>query len=173
MIVVMTTEATKVSDEAQALGEDPVQRRVVVGIDGSPGSKDALRSAAAEATWRQASLDVVSAWVTPTYLWAGAYAEPGFSPEEFEQQAAAVLARTVLEVLGPDPASPVTARVVEGRPAAVLLEAARGAELLVVGSRGRGGFASLTLGSVSQQCAHHASCPLLIVPARRSAAAEL
>jgi len=54
-------------------------------------------------------------------------------------------------------------RVVEGRPAAVLVDESQGADLLVVGSRGHGGFAGLLLGSVSQQCAHHAACPVVIV----------
>ncbi len=58
----------------------------------------------------------------------------------------------------------VTRAVVEGTPAPTLLEAAEGADLLVVGSRGRGGFTGLLLGSVSQQCALHAPCPLVIVP---------
>jgi nucleotide-binding universal stress UspA family protein len=57
----------------------------------------------------------------------------------------------------------VERRVVEGAPAAVLVDESRDADLLVVGSRGRGGFAQLLLGSVSQQCAHHANCPVVIV----------
>jgi len=64
---------------------------------------------------------------------------------------------------GADPGVPVERSVVEGPAAQVLLRAAAGADLLVLGSRGRGGFAGLLLGSVSQQCAHHAPCPLVIV----------
>jgi nucleotide-binding universal stress UspA family protein len=68
---------------------------------------------------------------------------------------------------GPDPDVTINPVVVQGWPAEVLLEAAEGADLLVVGSRGRGGFTSALLGSVSQNCAHHATCPLLIIRATK------
>ena len=122
----------------------------MVGVDGSPGSLAALRFAAAEAGLRGARLRVVHAWTVPL---AVALPEPAvlgqpIIPEpEFEEVRAALLA--------------------EGTAAHALVQAAEGADLLVVGSRGRGGFKGLLLGSVSQQCAHHAPCPVAIVPSPR------
>ncbi len=80
-----------------------------------------------------------------------------------EEQARRSLSEELTAVLPPDDDVPVVQHVVRGNPARVLIDASEGAELLVVGSRGRGGFASLLLGSVSQQSAAHASCPVVIV----------
>jgi nucleotide-binding universal stress UspA family protein len=88
--------------------------------------------------------------------------EPGF-----DVLAETELAEAISEVAGPDPDVTINPVVVKGWPAEVLLNAAEGADLLVVGSRGRGGFASVMLGSVSQNCAHHATCPLLIIRATK------
>lgn len=134
---------------------------IVVGVDGSPTARQALRWAVAEATLRGAPLRVVHAWEL-------AYGEgeiailasqPARAP--LERAAHAVLDGALREV---DVTGIDVERVVgEGPPARALLDAARGAELLVVGSRGHGGFAGLLLGSVSQQCAQHALCPVVIV----------
>jgi len=136
-------------------------RRVVVGVDGSPGSRAALRRAAEEARARQVELQVVRAYrPAPVYPGGGrpwpAATEP--TQRETEQSLAAV----VEEVLGAEPGS-VRLTVECGPTASVLLHAADGADLLVVGSRGRGGFASLLLGSVSMHCLHHATGPLQVV----------
>jgi len=88
--------------------------------------------------------------------------EPGF-----ETLAEKELTEAISETAEPDPDVVINPVVVEGWPAEVLLHAAEGADLLVVGSRGRGGFASALLGSVSQNCAHHATCPLLIIRAAK------
>ena len=134
---------------------------ILVGVDGSESSKDALRWAARQAKLTGADLDVVAAWAFPlTWGWALTYVND-FDPEG---QTRRVLETTVKEVLGPSPDARIV--VVEGRPAPVLLKAAKDAELLVVGSRGRGEFSGMLLGSVSEHCVHHASCPVVVVPRR-------
>jgi nucleotide-binding universal stress UspA family protein len=140
--------------------------RIVVGIDGSEESKRAMRWAAAEAKLRGAPLRVVHAWAFP-YIAAGPGLDPVLDTEVIEdvRRVAEKLVESELAELGSEISGvDVERAVVEGAPAPALLEAAVGADLLVVGSRGRGGFAELLLGSVSQQCAHHAPCPLVIVP---------
>jgi len=138
--------------------------RIVVGIDGSDHSKNALRWALAEARLRDASLDVVSAWLLPVYATGYGFA-PGdlVDPKIIGDAAAAQLDETVTEVVGDASGLTLTRKSVEGMAAQVLVEEAEGADLLVVGSRGHGGFAGLLLGSVSQQCAQHASCPVVII----------
>lgn len=134
------------------------QRRIVVGVDGSDGSKDALRWAKREAERTSASLDVVMTWeipVIPYGAWTG-YDASG--------EAEATLKETVEEVLGGAQSSDVVLTATEGQPAQTLLEAAKKADLLVVGSRGHGPFAGFLLGSVSQQCVTHAPCPVVVVP---------
>jgi len=134
------------------------QRRIVVGVDGSEGSKDALRWAKREADLTCASLDVVMTWEVPAVpygVWSG-YDASG--------AAEATLKETVEEVLGVPNPHDVALITTEGRPANTLLEAARKADLLVVGTRGHGPFAALLLGSVSQQCVTHAPCPVVVVP---------
>jgi len=140
-------------------------RRFVVGIDGSAESRRALAWALEAAREAGATLDVVHVWSWSVATYPGfgvpvtseTITEIGHAAEETAQA-------VVDEVVGPDPDVEVRLAVVEGAPAACLIEAADGADLLVVGSRGRGGFTGLLLGSVSQQCAHHARCPLVIVP---------
>jgi nucleotide-binding universal stress UspA family protein len=136
---------------------------IVVGIDHSDGAKAALRFALEEARLRHATLRAVHAW---KFDYLGAPGIMGTLPpgeyEALHSAAEAALNATLKEV---DNAKGVEVerRVVEGSPAAVLVEESRGADLLVVGSRGLGGFAQLLLGSVSQQSAHHAECPVMIV----------
>lgn len=138
--------------------------RVVVGIDGSPGAETALRFAADEASQRGLPLRIVCAWEAP----AGTYVGEAFAPTadgivEAEHHADDVL-RAALERLAGGGAIETEALSIEGHPAKVLIEQSQDAALLVVGSRGRGAAASLLLGSVSQKLAHHAPCPLVIVP---------
>jgi nucleotide-binding universal stress UspA family protein len=140
---------------------------VVVGVDGSRESRAALRFALEEARLRGARLRVVHAWLVPIALTGGA--PPHILPqvlEELKVDGERLLAEAIAEALeGAEPPVEIEQRVVEGPAAAVLLRAAEDADLLVVGSRGRGGFTGLLLGSVSQQCAHHAPCPIVIVRA--------
>jgi nucleotide-binding universal stress UspA family protein len=87
-----------------------------------------------------------------------------------EAAARSVLDAAVGDARAQAPELEIVGELVEGRPTAVLLEAARNADLLVVGSRGHGGFAALLLGSISSQCVHHAPCPVVVVPPRQAAA---
>jgi nucleotide-binding universal stress UspA family protein len=141
---------------------------VVVGVDGSEGSGEALRWAAGEARARNAKLHAVLAWESPVQVFGAVWAIPSeHDMAEYER-----LARERLDaVLDADPALldglEVERSAVHGAPAAVLIEAAAGADELVVGTRGHGGFVGLLLGSVGQQCTHHAPCPVVIVPQPR------
>jgi len=148
------------------MAADEGRKRIVVGIDGSEPSRHALRWAVDEARLRHAELTLV-------YAWPAAYHVPGPNVQidpEFDQNEADVdlelakgLVEQELERLG-DLVQGVTIdrRVGQGQPVPMLLEAAEGAQMLVVGSRGRGGFKSLVLGSVSQQCIQHATCPVVV-----------
>ena len=139
--------------------------RIVVGVDDSEGSVAALRWAVEEAGLRDATLDVVHAWDYPyvggELAGMAAYA---IDEEEMTRSGKEIVDRA-LAAAGPAPAQlEARAVVVRGSDASVLIDRAKGADLLVVGTRGRGGFAGLLLGSVSQQVIHHAPCPVVVVP---------
>jgi nucleotide-binding universal stress UspA family protein len=140
---------------------------IVVGVDGSEGSKHALEWAAGEARRRGAALRVVLAWQAPAKLLPGS----GWVPTPDEGLIAEVqgFARRRLDELCAATAASldgleVERSVVEGDAVQVLVDAACSADLLVVGTRGHGGLAGLVLGSVSRQCAHHSPCPVVVVP---------
>jgi nucleotide-binding universal stress UspA family protein len=139
---------------------------IVVGVDRSEGAKAALRFALEEATLRQATLRIVHAWQY-AYIGAtgfeGSYPALGSDIRELRDVAEKDLDATLRESIPETGTVKVERRVVEDRPAAALVEESRGADMVVVGSRGHGGFTGLLLGSVSQQVAHHASCPVVIV----------
>ena len=141
-------------------------RRIVVGVDTSHGSKVALRWALSQARLTGATVEVVTAWQHPAmYAYSyGAIPLPSVD-DGIAAIAEKVLAETVADIVGTQ-GKPVDVRtkVTEGPAAQVLLTAAADAELLVVGSRGHGGFAGMLLGSVSQHCAHHAPCPVVVIP---------
>jgi nucleotide-binding universal stress UspA family protein len=137
--------------------------KIVVGVDGSPGSIAALRWAHGEAELRSARLEVVSVWQYPmmtTMPAFGAMPEVSDLSNLTEQSTLAILAEAGIEST---PELPVTLCVAEGTAASALTNAAADADLLVVGSRGHGGFAGLLLGSVSHQCTMHAPCPVVVV----------
>lgn len=137
--------------------------KIVVGADSSPGAVAALRWALNEARIRDASVEVVHAWQYP-YMADMAYlAAAQIDRTELQADAKAQIT-TALERAGADEDVRIEEYVAEGSAAMVLVERARDADLLVVGTRGHGGFAGLLLGSVSQQVAHHAPCPVVIVP---------
>ncbi len=105
-----------------------------------------------------AELRAVIAWRWPTtYVWA-----PDYGGFDFAADARKTLEEAVTEALGSPPSVPVTISVTEGHPAAVLFDASRSADLLVVGSQGHGAFTGILLGSVSQHCVQHATCPVLV-----------
>ena len=136
---------------------------IVVGHDGSECAQDALRWAAALAGRAGLPLTVVRAWSMTTAPRPRTW-EPGYVPPMTDFEAAVLDELTALVAkAGLDPAVPVTCSVVHRSPAKGLLEAAQGADLLVVGARGRGGFAGLVLGSVSDQLVHHAPCPVTVI----------
>jgi nucleotide-binding universal stress UspA family protein len=141
--------------------------RIVVGIDGSDASVDALRWALEQALLRDATVDVVHCWATPhlgTPLVAVEPAGTGIPGDGFQAEAEATLDSAVARATDGLERSGVQLRkhLIEDAPARALIEAADGADMLVVGSRGRGGFAGLLLGSVSQQCVHHSRCPVVV-----------
>jgi nucleotide-binding universal stress UspA family protein len=145
---------------------------IVVGVDHSDGAKAALAFAHKEASLRNATLRAVHAWQIGNIGYTGfegAVPALGGDISELRAAAAAALDATVREAL-PSPGDvKIEQRVVEGTAGAALVDESRQADLLVVGSRGHGGFAQLLLGSVSQQCAHHAACPVVIVRSKPAA----
>jgi nucleotide-binding universal stress UspA family protein len=139
---------------------------IVVGVDHSTGARAALAFAFEEARLRGATLRAVHAWQYGYIGYSGfEVGTPaiGGDIQQLRAAAAASLEATVQEAIPDAGDVKVERRLVEGSPGAVLVEESRDAMLLVVGSRGHGGFAQLLLGSVSQQCAQHAECPVVIV----------
>jgi nucleotide-binding universal stress UspA family protein len=135
---------------------------VVVGVDGSPGSHHALEFAVAEARLRGARVQAVMAWQMPVMV------DPQVTLQDFDPEG---WSRTGLdEVLATVSTGevPVESRLVQGHPAGILIDASADADLLVVGSRGHGGFVGALLGSVSHRCVAHATCPVVVVPPPRS-----
>jgi nucleotide-binding universal stress UspA family protein len=142
---------------------------IVVGVDGSEASKRALRWAFDEARLRHTPLHAVYAWHAPE-VGGRNYIPPDLlDPSRLRGKAEEILDRAVAEIANGDAGVEVERVVAEGRAARVLREAAEGAELLVVGSRGHGGFTAILLDSVSRHCAHDAPCPVVIVRRREAA----
>jgi nucleotide-binding universal stress UspA family protein len=134
--------------------------RIVVGIDGSENAKQALRWAAKQAGYTGASLDLVGAWEYPaTYGWV-AIPDQNFDLASYARKA---IDETVAAVFGTDVPATLTSRVIQGHAAEVLVDASKGAELLVLGSRGYGGFTDALLGSVSTYAVHHAHGAVTVV----------
>jgi nucleotide-binding universal stress UspA family protein len=139
-------------------------KQIVVGIDGSKSSYEALHEAARLARLEGAKLRLVTAWHVPSVSQGGAFAFPLADMRgEYERDAQAIVDAGVAELRKAGNGVAVDEVVREGHAAKVLLDEAEDADLLVVGNRGHGGFAELLLGSVSHECARHASCPVLIV----------
>jgi nucleotide-binding universal stress UspA family protein len=134
---------------------------IIVGVDGSPGSLEALRFAIEEARIRGDEVRAVIAWHVPAAAYDSGLIPVPVDPEDYRKIAEETLARSLAEVEAGDVT--VTPLTREGQAADVLVAESKDADLLVVGSRGLGGFKGLLLGSVSQQCAHHAACPVAIV----------
>ena len=137
--------------------------RIVVGVDGSPSSIQALEWAIGQAALTGASIEAVIAWHYPN-----SYGVAIPDTANYEEIAAETLAKAIATARNARPADPdravaITTFVAEGHAAQILLDRADGASLLVVGSRGYGGFSEALLGSVSQHVVHHAPCPVVII----------
>lgn len=130
---------------------------IVVGFDGSEPSLAALRWAVDEARLRRGKVRVITAWhypPVPSSIEDSTVSDSFHTAERFQAEALKAVASDGVDITG---------TLVRDYPATALLEASKEADILIVGSRGHGGFAGLLLGSVSTQVAHHASCPVLIV----------
>jgi nucleotide-binding universal stress UspA family protein len=138
---------------------------IVVGIDGSAHSAQALEWAIKEGALQHAPVTVVTVNSVPASPWTGNPFILAQDPAVLGKmrQAAEEMAVKVTSQLGEARPTSVTVRAVNGFPAKELIDASRDADLLVVGSRGAGGFARLLMGSVSDQVAHHAHCPVMVV----------
>jgi nucleotide-binding universal stress UspA family protein len=138
---------------------------IVVGVDGSDSSREALRWAYDEAAHHSASITAVSTWhppampMTPPY---GSLPPEGYAGQP-RQDALDLLERFVADLDVREPAVDVRTAVEEGNPAEVLIERSKDADLVVVGSRGHGGFKGMLLGSVSQHLVAHSECPVVVV----------
>jgi nucleotide-binding universal stress UspA family protein len=142
------------------------QRRIVVGVDGSEWSRGALRWALRQVKLTGSTVHAVIAWHYPVMAGGFGWAPvSGLDWQDFAELAAKQLAEVIADEVDPASDVKVLTSAIEGYPAQVLLEAAKGADLLVVGSRGHGGFTGALLGSVSQHCAHLAPCPIVIIRA--------
>lgn len=140
--------------------------RIIVGVDGSPGSKTALTWAMNQAARTGATVEAITTWQNPAqYGTAYGWSYDVFEGDTYGAAIAKSLDDTIAEVAAQVP-HPVTvlAQVIEGHAVEALLHAAANADLLVVGSRGHGTFAGIVLGSVSQHCVQHAPCPVVVVP---------
>ncbi|MGN6380292.1 MAG: universal stress protein [Gaiellales bacterium] len=144
---------------------------VVVGVDGSDGGREAFRQALVEARYRNGRVRAVAVWHIPWTVLSASVPGVDFDAivKDLREDATVKLNETVDALADEAEGIEVIRQVFEGQPAQALVEQSAGASLLIVGSRGLGGFGGLLLGSVSQQCAQHARCPVMIV---RAPAAE-
>ena len=128
---------------------------IVVGMDGSAGSREALQWAVAHAELSGAAVQAVMAWQLPEVY--------SMASRDYEADARFELQTAIESALGPDQRSHVTSQVVAGRPGHVLVDASRNAQLLVVGSHGHGELIGKFIDSVSAHCVYHAGCPVVVV----------
>ena len=143
------------------------EHRIVVGIDGSESSRQALQWAIDEGRHHDSFVEAVHAWHDVYVELDTPYSGELLARQMYSDAADALVGDVVDATDASGLAAPVGRTVVQDAPAHALLEAAKGADLIVVGSRGRGGFAGLLLGSVSQQVVHHAPCPVVVIPSTR------
>jgi nucleotide-binding universal stress UspA family protein len=136
-------------------------KTILVGIDGSQPSRSALRWASDQAERNRCEIVALNAW-TWTPMLAGAAPSVSEVPDPAEA-ARSVLLQSIVEELGDNPPVKVQPVAKEGNPARILIDMSADADLLVVGTRGHGGFAGLLLGSVSQHVAAYARCTVVVV----------
>ena len=138
--------------------------RVLVGVDGSEGSRRALRYGADEAEAHGAQLTVLTAYTVPAPPVTIGYAQPRWRDvDAWREDAENLVTDSINGTLGEVPDVKITTEVVEGSAARALIDASQTSDLLVVGTSGHGGFAGMLLGSVSQHVAAHAGCPVAVV----------
>ncbi|WP_336649609.1 universal stress protein [Kocuria rosea] len=140
--------------------ENAAEAVVVVGVDGSPQSVEALRWGARLAPAYGATVKVVGAWENPPEYVGFVH----FKGDRFDELARERVERAVQEAFGADVPAGLSTVVEFGHPSKVLMRHCEGAELLVVGRRGHGGFKGLLMGSTSSACVAHAPCPVLVLP---------
>jgi nucleotide-binding universal stress UspA family protein len=145
----MTAEASPIAEH-----------RIVVGVDGSASSKAALRWAIRQAHLTGAVVEAVTAWEHPNVY---GYRAPLIDSVNFEELATKAAKDAVAEATQGNEAGSIVHRIVAGNAAAALLKESADADLLVVGSRGHGGFVEALLGSTGQHCVHHATCPVVVI----------
>jgi nucleotide-binding universal stress UspA family protein len=143
--------------------QPPKSGRIVVGMDGSDASKRALRWGVRYAGLTGGAVAAVTAWDFPPMHGARWLPPSSTDATALEDRSRRTVADAVAEVVGAQGSVEVEADVRYGSPAGVLLDAAKGASLLVVGSRGLGGVSGLLLGSVAQHCVQRADCPVLVI----------
>ena len=139
---------------------DQNAQRIIVGVDGSAPCREALRWGARIAEPTGASIEAIITWQVPAGMIGGSYVPVEWNPAD---EAEKVLSDAVEQAYGSHRPAGLSTHVREGEATQILLEESEHAEMLVVGSRGLGGFAGLLLGSVSAKCAEHARCPVLVV----------
>lgn len=144
-------------------GQNGKTPRIVVGVDGSPSSNTALRWAVRQAELTGATVDAVIVWQYPAALGGFGMVPIAYDGTSFDEIAKKTAADAISKAVSPGSDVAVREQVVQGYPAQVLLAAADGADLLVVGSRGHGELAEALLGSVSQHCVHHGPCPVVVI----------
>lgn len=135
------------------------QQRILVGIDGSDSSRDALREGARVARTLDAPLTAVMFWEGPPIYEGWETVDPNRPPDDVEER----LRSTVADVFGGEIPENVSTQLLHGRAAARLVEESEDALMLVLGRHGHGGVRGSTLGSVSNACIAHAHCPVLVV----------
>jgi nucleotide-binding universal stress UspA family protein len=138
-----------------------VPQKIVVGVDGSPSSKRALRWAVRQGQLTGCPVEAMTAWEYPTAIFGWAPSLP--ADYDLAAEAGRALDAAVDDALGASQALEVRRAVKEGQPALVLVEASHDASLLVVGSRGHGAFVGMLIGSVSEHCVANAHCPVVVI----------
>ncbi|MEO7121747.1 MAG: universal stress protein [Lacisediminihabitans sp.] len=156
----LTPVALPASEPAVDSAARQTHPRIVVGVDGSESSLAALRWGQRLSAALNLDIQVISVWQYPVMALGTFYPIEGWSPEEDTKQ---ILAGVVQTVFGDTPPLSLSTLVRSGPAAPALIEESEGAEMLIVGSRGRGGFVGLLLGSVSSTVSEHAHCPVLVV----------
>ena len=146
------------------------RKRVVVGVDGSAESFAAVRWAIGEALYRHADVEIITCWYPPLVADASGYQVGFLDADKYAAKALQILDAVVQSVAADADGArvegrAVTGRLLEGAPGPTLVAESKGAALIVVGRRGRGGLSRLLLGSVSRHVVDHAECPVVIVTA--------